>query len=162
MRGFAFVDKLGAEVIIRRADMHDYRSLLGMYDLFEPKKCAQGIPPADPQRRKELVRKVLEQQVNVVCEHGEKIIGHACLLDIQPMIRAELEIAVHQDWRDRGLGTAMLGRVVEIARSCHYRSIWLTVTSLNRRAIHIYEKYGFVFCCPLDAEREMELILNDS
>ncbi len=144
-----FIDKNGGRFVIRTADKKDYDLLLSMYDMFEPKRCAQGIPPADPELRRKLIKKIIEESVNVVSENGPVIVGHACLIDIDPGIRAELEIAVHQDWRNRGVGTAMMSLLIDVARQLGYSRIWLTVDNTNRRAIHIYQKYGFTFTGPL-------------
>lgn len=155
-----FIDKCGERLIVRPADTNDYGIILCMYDLFEPKQCAQGIPPADPECRKNLVRKIIDKSINVVSETESIAVGHACLIDIEPGVRSELEIAVHQDWRGRGIGTAMLSLLIEVARRCGYRKIWLSVDNTNRSAIHIYRKYGFTFIGPFDSEREMELELK--
>jgi RimJ/RimL family protein N-acetyltransferase len=152
-----FIDKKGIKFIIRPADKRDYHLLLQMYDQFEPKRCAQGIPPCDPVIRKKLVKKIINESINVISETESIIVGHACLIDIEPGIRSELEIAVHQDWRNRGLGTAIMSLLVKIANRLNYKKIWLTVDNTNRMAIHIYQKYGFTFVGQFDSEREMEL-----
>jgi RimJ/RimL family protein N-acetyltransferase len=155
-----FTDKKGEKLIIRLADKDDYGLILSMYDLFEPKESAQGLPPADSERRKNWVRKILEESLNVISETGPTVVGHACLIDIQPGVRSELIVAVHQDWQGRGLGSAMISLLVEVARRCNYHRIWLTVNATNLKAIHVYKKYGFTFVGPFDSEREMELALK--
>jgi len=155
-----FTCKNGETFTIRPADKNDYSLILNMYDQFEPKESAQGLPPADPEHRKELVHKILDESVNVISEIGDVVTGHASLIDIDPGVRSELVIVIHQDWQDRGLGSAMLALLVEISRHHGYHKIWLTVDARNRRAISIYRKHGFVFLGPFDSEREMELILK--
>jgi RimJ/RimL family protein N-acetyltransferase len=54
-----------------------------------------------------------------------------------------LGISVHRDFRDRGLGTALLETVLDEARSLGLRIVWLTVFATNDRARHVYEKVGF-------------------
>ena len=156
-----FQDKQGHDVFIRVADIDDYGKLLKMYDSFEPKRCAQGMPPADPEVRKKLVRSIINDSLNVVAINSDEIIGHSCLIDIEPGVRGELEIAVHQDWRNLGVGTVLMKLLIEVAGSYGYKRIWLTVDNLNRRAIHVYQKYGFVFAGPIESEREMELIFDE-
>ena len=155
-----FTDKNGNKFIIRPADENDYDLTLRMYDLFEPKESAQGLPPADPDRRKHWIQNVLGESRNVISATGPMVVGHACLIDIQPGVRSELVIAVHQDWQGRGLGSEMTSLLVEIARCYGYHKIWLTVEATNLKAIHVYKKFGFAFMGPFDSEREMELELK--
>jgi putative acetyltransferase len=56
----------------------------------------------------------------------------------------EIGMAVHDDYQDRGLGTALMAAVVDLADN------WLGLTRLdlevyadNAAAIHLYEKFGF-------------------
>lgn len=155
-----FIDKKKDAFVIRPANKNDFSLLLKMYDDFEPKQCAQGIPPADPILRKKLVQDIINKSLSVVAETEHIITGHACLIDIEPGIRAELEIAVHQNWRDRGLGSVLLSLIIDIAQHCAYSKIWLSVDNTNRRAVHIYQSHGFEFIGPFDSEREMELNLK--
>ena len=155
-----FTSRNGKTFIIRPADKSDFDLILNMYDRFEPKESAQGLPPADPERRQSLVYKILDESLNVISETDDIVTGHACLIDIDPGVRAELVIVIHQDWQDLGLGSAMLSLLFELARQRGYHKIWLTVDARNRRAISIYRKHGFAFVGPFDSEREMELILR--
>lgn len=57
---------------------------------------------------------------------------------------AHLGISLHKDWRERGIGTAMMNSMVEWARGTGIISrIELEVFAQNARAIHVYEKCGF-------------------
>lgn len=152
--------KTGEEIVIRLADKNDYELIVKMYDRFEPKESAQGLPPADPDRRRTWVCKILVDSLNVISTFGSEVIGHACLINIQAKVRAELEIAVHQDWQSRGIGSEMVSILIEAARGCGYQKIWLTVDATNRQAVHVYQKFGFEFVGPFDIEREMELQLK--
>jgi RimJ/RimL family protein N-acetyltransferase len=155
-----FTCQKGETFIIRPADKRDYGLILNMYDRFEPKESAQGLPPADPERRQSLVHKILDESLNVISETDGFVAGHACLIDIDPGVRAELVIVIHQDWQNCGLGSAMLSLLFDLARQRGYHKVWLTVDARNRRAISIYRKQGFAFVGPFDSEREMELILR--
>jgi RimJ/RimL family protein N-acetyltransferase len=57
---------------------------------------------------------------------------------------ASLGISVHRDWRDKGVGSAMMARLVEWARQNPIITrLELEVFTDNPRAIHVYEKLGF-------------------
>lgn len=56
-----------------------------------------------------------------------------------------LGISVAKDWRDRGVGRALMTCAIEWARRTESVSrIELEVFSSNARAIHLYERMGFV------------------
>jgi RimJ/RimL family protein N-acetyltransferase len=57
---------------------------------------------------------------------------------------ASLGISVYQDWRDKGVGGALMNRLVEWARhNPLITRLELEVFTDNPRAIHLYEKVGF-------------------
>lgn len=54
-------------------------------------------------------------------------------------------IAVRLDWRDQGVGTALMRSALDwCASNKTIKRVELTVFTNNRRAIHVYEKLGFV------------------
>ncbi len=56
-----------------------------------------------------------------------------------------LAIALAPDWRNRGLGTAMIRQLIDYCRqSPAIHRMELGVYTNNPRAIHVYEKLGFV------------------
>jgi putative acetyltransferase len=57
--------------------------------------------------------------------------------------KAELGIAVHDNYQNMGLGTAMINHLLEIAREKELKKVYLIVNTENTRAIHLYEKVGF-------------------
>lgn len=57
--------------------------------------------------------------------------------------RAEFGISVAKAEWSRGIGSALLQRIVEYAKTHGIELINLEVRSDNKHAIHVYEKYGF-------------------
>jgi ribosomal protein S18 acetylase RimI-like enzyme len=56
-----------------------------------------------------------------------------------------LGVYVEQAWRDRGVGSALMRDAMAWAHASPVvRRVELEVFSDNRRAIHVYEKFGFV------------------
>lgn len=53
-------------------------------------------------------------------------------------------IAIREDFRDLGIGTEMMVVLVGQARKMGLKVLTLTAFETNRRAIHVYEKVGFV------------------
>jgi ribosomal protein S18 acetylase RimI-like enzyme len=56
---------------------------------------------------------------------------------------ALLDLCVEEGYRGRGIGTALLAKVAEFAKSRHSVMIELTMRTGNRAA-HLYERVGFV------------------
>lgn len=52
-------------------------------------------------------------------------------------------IAVDPEWRRKGIGRALLGRTIEIARERKCVKMMLEVRKSNRSAIGLYEQFGF-------------------
>ncbi len=53
-------------------------------------------------------------------------------------------IAINPDWRNKGVGTALLQHLIEWAKQTQIiKRIELEVMTHNARAIHVYEKLGF-------------------
>ncbi len=148
--------KRDAKVTLRPAERADFQALCAMFDTFEPKESVQGLPPADPQKRAEWVEQMMTQPVNALAENDGRPVGHACLLEIDPGERGELEIMVHQDWQNRGIGSALLDLLCDLAQARGIHRIWLCVDARNSRAIRIYRNSGFALIGPLDVEIEME------
>jgi L-amino acid N-acyltransferase YncA len=57
---------------------------------------------------------------------------------------ADLGIVVKKGYRDIGVGIGMMTALVERARKLGLEMLALTVFASNKRAMHIYEKVGFV------------------
>ncbi|MFC1591498.1 GNAT family N-acetyltransferase [Thermodesulfobacteriota bacterium] len=154
------VDARGERIVIRRVQEKDSEALLDMYTQFENQDYVPGMLVRAPKHWRHLVKMALAQPVNLIGLAGDEAVVHACILDIQPWVRTELEISVRPDLRGRGLGTAMLSAVVAVARQCGYHELWQTVDSDNASAIGLYSKFGFVFVGGMSRERDMVLKLR--
>ena len=53
-------------------------------------------------------------------------------------------MVVAQEWRGRGVGSALLASAIESARAHGLHKVSLSVFAHNERAIALYQKFGFV------------------
>lgn len=53
-------------------------------------------------------------------------------------------IAIREGYRNLGIGTQMMNTLIEQARKMRLRVLTLSAFESNKRAIHVYEKVGFV------------------
>ena len=89
-----------------------------------------------------------ENCVFLVAEAGGRIVG---MCNAQGGKRRAtrhavvMGVSVHKEYRDRGVGTALVRALVDWARAGGVvQRIELQVYARNARAIHVYEKMGFV------------------
>lgn len=55
-----------------------------------------------------------------------------------------LAMSIRKDWRNRGVGSALMTRAMEWAKNTHVvKRIELFVYARNGAAIHLYKKFGF-------------------
>jgi RimJ/RimL family protein N-acetyltransferase len=82
-----------------------------------------------------------------VAQMGSEIVGHAMLdpLSLSACRHvAHLTIAIHPGWQGKGIGKALLGELIEWAKSTiTLEKIELHVRSSNTAALEIYKKFGF-------------------
>lgn len=155
-------DKCGSPVSIRLYRERDYASLAEMYRTFEPKEWSQGLPPRSEEKREAWLRYVVEEGVNLIATIDNKVVGHAALFEMEKGKSCEYLIFVHQDYQDRGIGTALSQQMKELAKELGWRQVWLTVAAINLKAIHVYEKVGFSIVGPRDVECVMLLDLSNA
>lgn len=85
--------------------------------------------------------------LSLVALAGEKIIGMASVLaEDNPRVAhiGEVGISVLKDYWGMGLGAAMMEEIIWWAENSGViRRLELTVQTRNKRAIHLYQKFGF-------------------
>lgn len=83
----------------------------------------------------------------LVAESDGKLVGHAFLepQHLQSLRHvADLNIAVHLGWHNKGIGTKLLKQIIERAKeSKTLKKIQLNVRASNLAAISLYKKMGF-------------------
>jgi RimJ/RimL family protein N-acetyltransferase len=155
-------DKGGISFVVRlyQDAEQDYPSLKEMYRRFEPKEGSQGLPPRLEHKIEEWLGYVVHEGINLLALMEDKVVGHAALFEMEPGRSCEYLVFVHQDYQDRGIGTALTQVTQELAQEMGCSQIWLTVEARNFKAVHVYEKVGFCFVGPRDIECVMMLTLK--
>lgn len=135
-------DRTGVSFVAREVQPADRAQLLAMYVDFEPKRVAQGLPPASEVKTSCWLDRVLARGRHLVVEVDGVVRGHVMLV---PMDDGSVELAnfLHQSIRGRGIGTAMNELALSLARADGSPRVWLSVEPGNRAAVRSYEKVGF-------------------
>lgn len=135
----------GRKAVVRIFDPDDKEGLVSFFASMSPEALKWGLPPYDRQRIERWLLN-LANGVMLVAEFGCKIVGNLYVW-WSPAERVkhsgELLIYLHQDFQKAGLGTAMMRRAIEEARSRALHRLQLTVIADNLVAIRLYEKVGF-------------------
>lgn len=144
---------------VTRGGPDDFSSILDMYNRWFPEAITQGLPPSDPQTRREWLTGLLDHGENFLVYNEGEVIGHCALLLSKNRDDAEYVIFVGAPHRRKGIGSDLTREALNRAHELGVRQIWLTVEADNLRAIKLYRKFGFVFAGgPIDEwERKMEL-----
>ena len=108
---------------------------------------AAGIPLTVEQEEEMLARRENSPHSRFfLAFDGERIIGNACVDGSDnPRLshRRNLAITVLRDYWGRGVGTALMERMIAFARESGAEVLSLEVRSDNERAKALYRKFGF-------------------
>jgi GNAT superfamily N-acetyltransferase len=128
------------KVMVRRLTERERPLLEQMYASFAPQGGALGLPPRDAERRAAWLAE-LGKGINLGAFVDHTLAGHIALM---PTGReAEMAVFVHQEFRRRGVATALAEAAVEEARKMGLSSLSVFIDSSNTPARHGLLKFGF-------------------
>lgn len=80
---------------------------------------------------------------------GEKVVGVSSLerMGLRMRHRGNFAISVIRDMWGKGVGSALIEKILAFASENRFEMVCLEVRSDNERAIHFYQKYGFEKIC---------------
>jgi RimJ/RimL family protein N-acetyltransferase len=135
------------EFAIRPLRRDDIEPLLDFLDQIVAERRWLATEPPLPRER---WRKGFEQDlddpycINVLAvDADERLIGQ---IDARGRAKrpAEIGMAVAEEWRGRGVGSALMRACIDSARERGIHKLALNVWPHNEAAIRLYEKFGFV------------------
>jgi GNAT superfamily N-acetyltransferase len=150
---------MDADIRIQSVGLPQRDLLIEMYDRFDPLGAAFGLPPRRAEARSEWVGVALCHKVNLAAfSPAGAVVGH-CFLAADKAGSAELAIFVHQEFRRRGVGTALVKAALESEGVAGLRRVWTLTPSDNRAALRMQMKSGFRPANSACPETEMEIDL---
>ena len=155
----SFCSKQGLKIEVVDLSKSLFEQLVEMYENFEPKRAAQGLPPMGRDRIISWLEQLQKNGDNLVALYQGRVLGHTMLCAVNPT-RAEFAIFIHQEYRNQGIGTKFTEVTLEFAREKGYRRIWLSVEVNNLIAIRVYKKLGFRMRDLFGPEQEMEICFD--
>ena len=133
--------------ILRYATLDDAENLSSLYQ--EVWDDYRGIFPDELKTARQPspieMKQWLEKDSYVVATIGDKIVGvvginykhGTCLL---------IHMVVKQSYRRKGIGSALMKRVIEFAKERNASKVWLDTVPTLEEAIALYIKHGFKKC----------------
>ena len=132
---------------IRAASVADWEAVAALRDLPGVRSGTLRLPFAPPEQTRRWLESLTENDLVIVAELEERIVGLAGLHRHKGRRQhaADLGMSVHDDYRRRGIGKALLEALMEAAdRWLGISRIELTVFTDNEAAIALYRNGGFV------------------
>ena len=117
--------------------------LITMYDRFDPLGAALGLPPGTAEARHNWIGNALSQIMNLAAfSKAGEVVGHCFLVADKPG-SAEMAFFVHQEYRMRGIGAALIKRALEWGRVAELERVWAMTTADNGAALRLLVRCGF-------------------
>lgn len=135
------------DISIRAASIADWEALAALRDLPGVRAGTLRLPFAPPEQTRKWLENLGEGDLVIVAEFQGAIVGVAGLHRHMGRRRhaADLGMSVHDDYRRRGIGKALLDALIEAAdRWLGICRLELTVFTDNEAAIGLYRQAGFV------------------
>lgn len=137
------------EILIRHAEPDDYDGIARIYQAPKAVWGTLQLPLAPIERWRKRLAEPPEGSYNLLaCVEGE-VVGQLGLHTAPNAPRrrhvGQIGMAVRDDWHGKGVGTALMQAVVDLAdKWLNLRRLELEVYTDNEPAIRLYKKFGFV------------------
>jgi GNAT superfamily N-acetyltransferase len=150
---------MDTDIRIQSVGMPQRHLVTEMYDRFDPLGGALGLPPLKAEARRQWAELALRQALNLAAfSPAGEVIGH-CFLVTDDSGSAELALFVHQQFRRRGIGTALLKAALNWATAVGVRRVWSLTSSDNNPALRLQLNCGFRRRSSSFGETELEIEL---
>jgi len=131
------------DIRIRAVGRQQRDLLIEMYERFEPLGAALGLPPRGKEPRREWIEVALSQEMNLgAWSPAGAAVGH-CFLVADQEASAELAVFVRQEFRRRGVATALVKTMLERGCTSGLRRIWALTGSENHASLRLLDRCGF-------------------
>jgi phosphinothricin acetyltransferase len=135
-------------ITVRRAGEDDIAVIATIYNQgIEDRVATLETELRTPDERREWLTARSERHPVLVAERDGRVIAWASLNRFNPRPAydhvADLSIYVERDERGRGVGRALLPRVIDEARRIGFHKMVLAAFPTNERGMHLYEALGF-------------------
>lgn len=136
-----------AAIVVRGREPGDLEAIHAIMTCPGVVRGTLQLPLRSPEGRREQYAARGHDGHSLVAELDGRVVGQLGLHPEPAQRRrhvGSIGMAVHDDFQGRGVGSALMAAMVELAdRWLNLRRIELEVYADNAAAIHLYEKFGF-------------------
>lgn len=136
-----------SEVVIRAAELTDAEAIQEIFNQPKAQANTLQLPWRSVGQRRDWLSRVTSDGHMLVAEIDGRIVGQLGLhIQGAPRRRdvGSFGMAVHDDFQGRGIGTALMQAMIELADNwLGLRRIELEVYTDNAAGVRLYEKFGF-------------------
>ena len=135
------------EVTIRAVSSEDYQDIYEMLGCPGVVRNTLQLPYVSLDKRRDWLSNLTPDDYMLVAEVDGKVVGNIEITRRRNRLAhvANLGMAVHDDYQDRGIGTALMEAALDMTDNwLNIKRVELDVYTDNFRAVHLYEKFGFV------------------
>ena len=137
--------KDGREVTIRFLTANDKEALFQMFSSMSSEALKWSMAPYTLEVIQRWINNI-KNLIPLVAEYNNRIVGYASIYKFQHPRRKGIEdlaIYLHQDFHNVGLGTAMMKKLLQLAKEHKMHKLELYVVEDNKVAVALYKKFGF-------------------
>lgn len=128
---------------IRQATLQDAERLVDVYRTAYRENRELGFPAKAETATVEDIQEWLDDDCLYVAERDQQVIG-AIRIEEKAAERLKISrLGVHDDWQDRGVGSALLDHVEQLARAEGYETVWLTTPEDHPSLPALYRDRGY-------------------
>jgi ribosomal protein S18 acetylase RimI-like enzyme len=154
--GHAMTDAEGRRVAVRPYDDESFDALVTMYERFDPKQRAQGLPPLATEEIRDWLTRLLTGP-SMLAWHDGRVVGHVVFVPDGEGSH-ELAVFVHQAYQRAGVGTALVRAGLSDASADGVTDVWLWVERWKEGSRAFYRQLGFTE----EGRRGLELRMSQS
>ena len=132
---------------IRAARADDYQDIYKVLACPGVVRDTLQLPYVSLDRRRKSLEDLGPDDYYLVAEVDGRVVGTLSLRRRKDRLAhvAGLGMAVHDDYQNQGIGAALVAAAIDLADNwLNLKRVELDVYTDNARAIHLYEKFGFV------------------
>ena len=137
-----------SQITVRRSIGSDAEAIAHIFSGPHAVWGTLQLPFPHPEKYRERLAKSDDNNVMLVAEVNGEVVGQAGLhlySNVRRRHTASIGMAVRDDWQGRGVGTALMSALLDLADNWYQLTlVELEVYTDNAPAIHLYEKFGFV------------------
>ena len=134
-------------LIIRAREPSDWQEIAALLQLPRVRWGTLRLPFASAEETRKRIEKSPDSSVFIVAVQNDRLIGVASTVRYKGRRDhvGDIGVSVHDDFQGRGIGSALLGALVDTAdRWLNLRRLELAVYVDNEPAIRLYKRFGFV------------------